>query len=109
MRASVGLLIEGRLTKESVSGQTGGGPSVRAVVVVGVLPVGYLPLPGKGKEKISEIRYPGDSEYLRASVRYVEAVGPRTLKPSLFVIDLPLASKYGVLTSSLLTLFLFLR
>ena len=58
-RASVGLHIEGRPTEESVSGQTGGGPSGPATMVVEVLPVGYLPLPGKGNEKTSEIRYPG--------------------------------------------------
>ena len=45
MRASVGLRIKGRPAKESVSGQTGGGLGVPAAVVVGVLPVGYLPLP----------------------------------------------------------------
>ena len=53
-----------------------------ATVVIGVLPVGYLPPPGKGKEKISEIWYPGGSEYLRAAVRYAEAVGPSRVEPS---------------------------
>ena len=51
-------------------------------MVVGVLPVRYLPLPGKGKGKISEIRYPSGSEYLRAAVRYVDAVGPSRVEPS---------------------------
>ena len=58
MRASVGLRIEGRPVEESVSGQTGGGPGVPAAVVVGVLPVGYLPPPDKGKEKISGLGIP---------------------------------------------------
>ena len=69
MRASVGLRIEGRPAEESVSRQNGGGLGGPAAVVVRVLPVGYLPLEGKGKGKISEIRYPGGSEYLRVVVR----------------------------------------
>ena len=50
MRASLGLRIEGRSAEES-----GCGPGVPAAVVVEVLPVGYLPLPGKGKEKIRPV------------------------------------------------------
>ena len=73
---SIGLRIEGRPTEESVSGQTSDGLGGPTAVVTGVLPVGYLPSPGKGKEKISEIRYPGGFEYLRAIVRYAEAMGP---------------------------------
>ena len=51
-------------------------------MVVGVLLVGYLPPPSKGKEKISEIRYPCGSEYLRATMRYADAVGPSRVEPS---------------------------
>ena len=51
-------------------------------MVFGVLLVGYLPPLGKGKEKISEIRYPCGFEYLRAAVRYTDAVGPSQVKPS---------------------------
>ena len=51
-------------------------------MVARVLPVGYLPPLGKGKGKISEIRYPGGSEYLRAAVRYVDVVGPSRVEPS---------------------------
>ena len=61
MRASshsIGLCIEGRSAKESVSGQTGDGLDGLVTVVVGVLPVGYLFSPGKDKGKISEIRVP---------------------------------------------------
>ena len=47
-----------------------------------VLPVGYLPPPSNGKGKISDIRYLGGSEYLRATMRYMEAVGPSRVKPS---------------------------
>ena len=50
-------------------------------MVVGVLLVGYLPLLGKGKGKISEIRYPCGSKYLRAVVRYADAVGPSRVEP----------------------------
>ena len=79
---SVGLRIEGRLTEEPESGQTGSGLGSPATVVAGVLPVGYLPPPGKGKGKISEIRYPCGSEYLRVAVRYADVVGPSRVEPS---------------------------
>ena len=79
---SVGLHIEGRPAKEPESGQTGGGLSSPAAVIVGVLPVGYLPPPGKGKGKISEIRYPSGSEYLRVVVRYADVVDPSWVEPS---------------------------
>ena len=88
MRASsrsssyVGLRIEGRLVEGSESGQPGGGLDSPVVVVDGVHPIGYLPSPGKGKEKIGEIRYPCGSEYLRAAVRYAEALGPNRVEPS---------------------------
>ena len=94
MRASVGLRVEGRLVDKSVSGQNGdelGGP---IAVVVEVLPVGYLPLPGKGKGKINEIRYSGGSEYLRAVVRYADAVGPSRVEPSFAKF---FATRYGPL------------
>ena len=77
---SVGLRIEGRPAEESVSGQTGSGLDGPTAVVVRVLPVGYPPLPGMGKGRISEIRYPGGSEYLRVVVRYVKVVGPSYAK-----------------------------
>ena len=73
---SVGLRIEGRPVEEPELRRIGGGLNSPAVVVVGVLPLGYLSPPGKGKGKISEIRYPCGSEYLRAAVRYADAMGP---------------------------------
>ena len=79
---SVGMRIEGRPAKEPKSGRTDCGLGSPAIVVVGVLPVGYLPPPCKGKGKISEIRYPYGSEYLRASVRYANVVGPSRVEPS---------------------------
>ena len=79
---SVGLRIKGRPTEDSESTRPGGGLGSPAAVVVGVLSVGYLPLPGKGKEKISDIRYPCGSKYLRVAVRYEDAVGPSRFEPS---------------------------
>ena len=40
------------------------------------------PLPGKGKERISEIKYPTGSEYLRATMRCSDVVGPGRVYPS---------------------------
>ena len=80
---SVGLCIEGRLIEDSESGRPVGVLDSPTAVVFAVLPIGYLPPPGKGKEKISEIRYPCGSEYLRAAVRYADAVGPSWVEPSL--------------------------
>ena len=61
-------------------------------MVVGVLPVGYLPSPGKGKGKISEIRYPGGFEYLRATMKHADVVGPSRVEPSFAKI---FATRYG--------------
>ena len=44
--------------------------------------VGHPPFLGKGKERISEIKYPIGSEYLRASARCSDAVGPSRVEPS---------------------------
>ena len=88
MRASsgssrfVGLRIEGRSIEESESRRAGGRLGSPAVVVAGVFPVGYLPPPGKSKGKISEIRNPYGFEYLRAAVRYADALGPSRVEPS---------------------------
>ena len=79
---SVGLRIERRPAKEPKSRRTGSGLGSLAAVVAGVLLVGYLPPPGKGKGKISEIRYPCGSEYLRAAMRYADVMGPIRVEPS---------------------------
>ena len=92
MRASIGLRIEGRSADESVSRQNGGELGGPVVVVAEVLPVGYLPPPGKGKGKISEIRYPGGFEYLRVVVRYADVVGPNRFEPLFTKI---FATRYG--------------
>ena len=78
---SVGLRIEGRSAEEPESGRTGGGLGSPAAMVAGVLPIGYLPLLGKDKRKISEIRYPCGSEYLRVAVRYADAMVPSRVEP----------------------------
>ena len=92
MRASVDLRIEGRSADESVLLQNGRGLGGPVIVVAEVLPVGYLPPPGKGKGKINEIRYPSGSEYLRAVVRYADTVGPTRVEPSFAKI---FATRYG--------------
>ena len=79
---SVDLRIEGRPVEDSESGRPGSGLGSPAIVAAGVLLVGYLPPPGKGKENISEIRYPYGSDYLRAAVRYADAMGPSRVEPS---------------------------
>ena len=63
--------------------------------LLGALLRGYLPPSGKGKGKISEIRYPGGSEYLRAAMRYVDAMGLSRVKPSFAKI---FATRYGPLS-----------
>ena len=77
---------------ESESGRTVGRIGSPAVVVVEVLLVSYLPPLGKGKGKISEIRYPYGSKYLRALVRYADSVGHSRVEPSNAKI---LATRYG--------------
>ena len=89
---SMGLHIEGGPAEDSESAQPGGRLGSPVVVVVGVLLVCYLPPSGKGKEKISEIRYLCGSEYLRAAVRYADVVGPSRVEPS-FVETF--ATRYG--------------
>ena len=81
-RHSTGLHIGGRPAEGSESEQVSGGsgglptPTVRAPLV------GHPPLSGKGKERISEIRYPTGLEYLRAAVKCSDAVGPSRVQPS---------------------------
>ena len=88
MRASSGsshstsLHIGGRPTEGSESEQVGGGSSGLPIVAVRAPLVGYPPLPGKGKERTSEIRYPTGSKYLRASVRCSDVVGSSRVEPS---------------------------
>ena len=78
---SSGLRIGGRLAEESESRQTGGRSGNFSTVVDRAPPVGHPSLPGKGKGKNSEIKYHGGSEYLRAAVKYVDAVGLSRVEP----------------------------
>ena len=95
MRAFVGLRIEGRPAEEFLLRRNGDGLGGPIVAVAKVFPVGYIPPLGKGKGKISEIRYPGGSKYLRAVVRYADAVGPSRIEPSFAKI---FATRYGSLS-----------
>ena len=79
---STGLHIGGRLAEGSKSKWVGGRSGGSPVVVVRAPSVGHPPLPGKGKWRISEIRYPTRSEYLRAVVRCKDVVGPSRVEPS---------------------------
>ena len=86
-----GLRIKGSSTEGSDLGHIGGGPG-RPAIVVGRVPLAGSPSPyGKGKGKVSEIRYPGGSAYLRATVQNAEAMGPNRVEPSLDITS-PLAT-----------------
>ena len=76
-----GLRIGGGSTEGSNLGQIGGGFD-RPAIVVDQVPLAGPPSPhGKGKGKVSEIRYPGGFAYLRAAVQDAEVVGPSRVEP----------------------------
>ena len=77
-----GLSIGGSSTEGSDLGQIEGGLGRPAIVIDRVPSMGPPSPHGKGKGKISEIRYPGSSDYLRAAVQNAEAVGPIRVEPS---------------------------
>ena len=78
---SSGLRIGGRPAEEFESRQTDDGFGSLTGVVDGAPLVGH-PCPlGKGKGKISEIRYPSGSEYFRAAMKYADVVGPSQVEP----------------------------
>ena len=79
---STGLHIGGRLAEGFESEQVGGGSGGLPVAAVRAPLVAHPPLLGKYKERISEIRYPTRSEYLRAAVRCSDVVGPSWVEPS---------------------------
>ena len=79
---SASLHISSRPAEGAESEQVGGGSGCLPSAAVRAPLVGHPPLPGKGKERISEIRYPTESEYLRAAVRCSDAVGPSRVEPS---------------------------
>ena len=75
------LRIRSDSTKAFGSRRTSGESDSLAVVVHRVA-LGEPPFPlGKGKGKISEIRYPRGYEYLRAAIQNAEAVGPSRVEP----------------------------
>ena len=72
---SVGLRIGDGPAEGSESGQSSG--------EFGQVPLGGPPYPfSKGKGKVSKIRYPGGSEYLRTAVQNAEVVGPSRVEHS---------------------------
>ena len=79
-RSSV-LHIGSNPAEASSSGRTNWGNDSLAMVV-------HLPAPGephfpldKDKGKINKIRYPSNSEYLRATIQNAEVVGPSQVEP----------------------------
>ena len=79
---SSGLGIRGSSTDEPGLGQIGEGSGHPAFVVDRVPPTGPPSPSGRGKNKVSEIRYLSSSDYLRAAVQNAEVVGPSQIEPS---------------------------
>ena len=75
-----------RIGDSSVEGSNLGqieGGFVRPAIVVDRVPLAGPTSPyGKGKDKVSEIRYPGGFAYLRIAMQNAEAVGPSRVEPS---------------------------
>ena len=78
---SSGLRIGGRLAEEFELRRTDCGSGSLAVVVDRAPPADHPSPSGKGKGKISEIRYPSGFEYSKAAVKYADAVGPSQVEP----------------------------
>ena len=75
------LRIGGSSAEELDLGQIGEGSCLLSIVIDRV-PFAGPPSPfGKGKSKVSEIRYLGGFDYLRAAVQNAEAVGPSRIEP----------------------------
>ena len=105
-----GLRIGGSYTEGLDLGQIGGGSGRPAIIVNRVPSAGPSSPRGQGKGKVSEIRYPSGSAYLRAAVQNAEAVGPCRVEPFLDIISplaigQPLVFGFGTLTFSLFTSF----
>ena len=77
---SFGLRIGGSFAEKL--GQTGEWSDRPALVVDRVPSVGPPSLSGKGKSKVSAIKYPGGSNYLRVVVHNAKVVGPSRIEPS---------------------------
>ena len=76
-----GLRIGGSSTEGSDLGHIGEGPNRLAVVIDRVPLAGPPSSHGKGKGKVSEIKYLGGSAYLWAAAQNAEAVGPSRVEP----------------------------
>ena len=79
---SYGLRIGGSSIEEPYLGQIGEGSGRLALVVDRIPPSGPPSLSGRGKNKVSEIKHPGGSNYLRAAVQNAKAMGPSRIEPS---------------------------
>ena len=77
-----GLRIGGSSTEGSNLRQIGGGFNHLDIVVERVHLASPSSPHGKGKGKVSKIRYPGGFAYLKAIVQNAEAVGPSQVKLS---------------------------
>ena len=75
------LRIGGSSAEESDLRQIGEGFGRPAIVVDQVPLAGPPSLSRKGKRKVSEIRYLGGSNYLRAVLKNAEVVGPNRIEP----------------------------
>ena len=78
---SFGLRIGGRPVEESELRRTDGGSGSLAVVVDRAPPADHPSLSEKGQGKTSTIRYPSGSKYLKAAVKYADAVSPSRSSP----------------------------
>ena len=79
---SSGLRIGGSSTEEPDLRQICEGSGCPTLVVNRVPPARPRSSSGKGKNKVSEIRHPGGSDYLRAAVQKPEVVGLSRIEPS---------------------------
>ena len=79
---SFGMRRGGSCTEGPDLGQIGEGSGRPALVVDRVPPTRPPSQFGKGKSKVGEIKYPGGSDYLRATVQNAEAVGLSRIDPS---------------------------
>ena len=78
---SSGLCRGGRPTEESKLRLTDGGSGSLTTVVDKAPPMDHPSSFGKGKGKISEIRYPSSPEYLKVAMKYADVVGPTWAEP----------------------------